>query len=199
MNTKTFVDLRTAANYLAHSVVRVGSCPVYIRAVESAGDRESWKIFYKKLGSMDLEMTFMPSGNINLNPVPLGLFNTETSIGKAARAPSRSWKIGLSYSNMSLHWGNNNEEITMENFLISDYLKNLITNHYPIYEDAITEVSEGGVSTRAFSRKFAVNEAGEIIYSRTMCKVGSYESEGGYPSLMENYRHLREALEEDIR
>lgn len=128
--------------------------------------------------------------NMVLSSPPLGYCNLTSYATYASRLAKReSWKQGINYNN--LHFKNNGKDsVTFEE------LSKTILGEYPTILEAIKLCKEEKVSSVAFSRNFALNSGGKILY-RGREDVGVVDFNRKNISLYEDKFFLKELLQEE--
>ena len=195
MKSKTFFDHRHASAYLVNSVIRKGPTPILVTDVMEADEKnKKWRLNYIPIGSSANSILFLPSTEVNMNPVPLGMINAHKQVVFASRIPTRGWKVGLYEHNvyfrpLALDWGETAPEL-----LRSKYLRDTILGKYPDFDKVIKDI-RAGHKMKAFSRRFAVI-GGSLMYKSIGNAVGVAERTG--PVLFENFNYLTEVLQEDL-
>ena len=80
MKTKEFFDQHHAQTYLIHTIIRKNNIPIFITNVDQTNDnRKKWRLDYQILGNNEENLLFLPSKDINMNPVTLGMLNAKNN------------------------------------------------------------------------------------------------------------------------
>jgi hypothetical protein len=206
MRNKNFFDAGHAAQYLTGSIIRVADHPVTVVGF----DERSVEMIYLKLGEGENKSIRLDSPKVDLNPVPLGFANfVETNVNPVyyatyvMRLPERNWNIGLTHGNVQfidIVEPNviNGTRHFMRQFLGSDALIDVITDKYPRLQDIAKAMSKDQqVRSRAFSRRFAINNRRELFFKWKTDPVGVLRRDLRFDLLPPN-ECLSQILTEDI-
>ncbi len=206
MKDKKFFDERHARTYLIGSIIRLKNEPIMVTDLQSVEERKrdkEFKLIYSDLGSLYNKIVFLPNVRIDMNPVPLGMMDTDEETFYVQRNPSRGWKIGLCSENISYHkiegkkMGNIRTPRGHDRGLRLSTLSlyNCIMGKYPSYTKALKSIIEGDRHSIAFSRKFAIHRGG-LVYKSIDDTVGICERDK--PILFDHFQYLNEVLTEDL-
>jgi hypothetical protein len=179
-------DARTASMYLVQGVIRVGTDPVYVDAVEyeAAG---KFRLHYHLLGC-DNRHHFIWWGDklINYHPVPLGNLNYGRGVVVAQRSPNRQWKLALSNRTLRLTSSNGDK---VAGLLDTIPLADCIKGKYPTLREAREMFDDK--HTVAVDRDFAIRTDGKL-WHRHCGIVGRHRP---VLKLRDDYFWLKETME----
>jgi len=208
MKNKSFYDGDQANMYLTNSLIRLKGEPIYIQGVRSH-NRGLYIRYYipSQQNSNDINEIDIDHNDINMNPVPLGFVNIKipyerrSQIIDVFRKPIRGYRIGLCRNNIDYKkiFGETQDYDT-RNILISRELMNTIKGKYPQYEEAFNFTVKSLGRSRAFSRRFGIQNMGDnhhLIYSKLHNPVGMCTKRE--PILFDQFKYLQEALTEIMR
>lgn len=153
-----------ARSRLVETVVRLGDKPIFILSV----DDNSIASFYLLEDSKRVCHTHV--NDLNIEPVPLGFYNTKNGAIYAARLPQRNdWRQGLRNQSLSLNF-------TPSGYVFKyTHLLEAIVGVSKPFKEAYEEAT-GRVKIIAFHRYWAVGGGGSL-YHKTKC-VGVIDKEG---------------------
>ena len=174
---------RDASLYLVDSIIRYNSEPVFVRGVGG-----NFEVVANNLAKGGLVKFNLNSELVDLTPIPLGYLNTRGRAFYVSRKPKRSWRQGLSSSNLRnpRHW----------ELVLSKRLANLINGDYPPFLEVLVKFKDGGeVEEMAFSRRFAISREGSLYYKGE--EVGHLKDNN--LTLHNDYQYLTEVLREDMK
>jgi len=198
-----FGSLEYARTRLTNSLVRLGDRPVWIRnVIATTAKGKVAKLLYcdsHEGRNGKCRQTYLPSRNLNLTPVPLGMLNDEDIVGVTCyvqRTPARAWKTGLSDSNSRLYAID--KEVEVPGYVLtSKALPNTIAGIYPSLTKCKELLKEDGVrESWAWSREFALHRDGNLLY-KTRGKVGALGKDDTLV-LDDKWRWLQELLDKRI-
>lgn len=133
---------------------------------------------------------------LDLTPVSLGYVNHSDTCCFTSRIPMRrDWKQGLRPNNLFLKSLYPEESLEINELTRLYDLEDTCLNRYPSYRKCLDYVEETHRAS-AFSRCFAVNEDGNLVYKGAM-SVGKIEDERAI-KLEKKFTHLKEFLEESL-
>lgn len=151
------------------------------------------------LRKKDGKTTKVTIEELDLTPAPLGYVNFSDTCCFTTRMPMRrDWKQGLRPNN--LRRINYREDDLEERFEVRNLhdiytLEDTVLNNYPSYRKCVDNVEETHRAS-AFSRCFAINELGKVIY-KSQLRVGYVEDEKSI-KLIQDYNYLKELLQESL-
>lgn len=170
------------ANYrLAGTIVRLKGEPVFVHAIlpGMVAELSNLNNIYENYRA--------DANELDIVPVPLGMCNYEGDVSYLSRVPlRRDWRQGL----------------RRENFISDNYphagippqeLAKVIRGEYPTYAEALESVKKGAKGV-AWCRQWAILKGNVLRYKWD--KVGKVKA--GQFILLDEYKHLYEALEEAV-
>lgn len=175
---------------LKGTVIRYKGLPVLVKDVL---DHETIMIqnYVDKL----LHKADIGSEDVDYEPFSLGFVNAPLGVYYISREPTRQFRQGLCTENMAIRRVNGIDLMDNEGFInnfrrLGDgvTLTALVKGIYPSLKDAKEALDKGVAKVRAFSRGFAVDAAGRLIYKTNV--VGLLDWETDRPVFYRNKQHL---------
>ena len=139
-------DWMYAHTRLNHSVVRLGNAPVLVFGIMKKGIVDGMYLLKKEKVDATMDL-------LDLSPVALGYCNTPFGADYVGRAPSRTYRQGLTDSNFWSSRGYTNYD--------GKSVANTIVGNYPTMQDCVENVLCQEVPDMAFSRNFALRGLGD--------------------------------------
>jgi hypothetical protein len=174
-------NIEYAAGRLDGTIVMLKGEPIYVKEVLDNGD-----LIYSPLAAPDTDYLTALSELDVVGQNQLGYVNYGGSAYYLMRKPIRGdWRQGLRMANLAFAGEEGFGRLPFRE------LRQTILGQYPSFEEAIDLVKDEHWERCAFSRGFAVNRSGSLLYKQRI--VGSYDK---IVTLMEHYKYLTEYLEE---
>lgn len=161
-----------------NTVVRYNKEPVFIHGITEDNLLNTRKVvdgkLFKVLSPTDKKFDF--------TPVSLGLVNQGLSTFLFERIPMRAYRVGLSRENSKLkavHRDWDEGDMRKLETLQAYGLYDCILNKYPTVKEALDQMAESKIHSRAIDRVFSIDR-NHIICHRGV-SVGMVNSENGQP------------------
>lgn len=205
MKYEGFYDLHQMRMYLTDSVIRRKNEPFYIDKVERVWKNDTLSPVIKLRGTLLRDnkkiSVNLKSNSINLDPVPLGFFQSDYKLYIATRVPYRMWKIGLHSRNLRIEYLKDiiPPEYAPHHQANNSNLIQCICNEYSSYRDTyLTVMKSHRKFPIPFHRNFALGKkAGHVlIYSSIFKQAIGYVSDLNIIKLDIQFNFLYEQLKE---
>ncbi len=203
MNEKEFYNEDQAQSYLSRCIISRAGRPIYVDSITKPLREQRFHICYRHLSNSDIPLvTYYPDGQIDLTPIPLGMYHQNSDSSHSAiymaRYPIRMWKIGLTSRNVSTM---NVSQQSLSGVMPSELLfwtkefEQMVQGEYPSFEKAMKTIGGSPYNTMPLSRHFATSGT-ELFFKALGEPVGKL-TDNGY-ALHEPFFYLTESLQEEL-